>query len=93
MAGKKERQRKLAKERYERRMARQAHRDRRTQRWIVSVIAVVVVAGFAVGGVLLASRSTGTTAAPTPPWIACTNSEPSSSAGLAPRARGRSWGG
>ena len=66
MAGKKERQRKLAKERYERRMARQAHRDRRTRRWIVSVIAVVVVAGFAVGGVLLASRSTGTTAAPTP---------------------------
>jgi peptidyl-prolyl cis-trans isomerase B (cyclophilin B) len=68
VAGKKERQRKLAKERHERRLARRAHRDRRTRQWAISVTAVVVVAGIAVGGILLAGRSTGTTAtsAPTP---------------------------
>ena len=77
MAGKKERQRKLAKERYERRAARQAHRDRRTRRWIVSVIAIVVVVGFAVGGVLLASRSTGTTATSSPTPSASPSPSPS----------------
>jgi peptidyl-prolyl cis-trans isomerase B (cyclophilin B) len=68
VAGKKERQRKLARERHERRLARQSHRDRRTRQWVISVTAVVVVAGLAFGGILLASRSTGTTAtsAPTP---------------------------
>jgi peptidyl-prolyl cis-trans isomerase B (cyclophilin B) len=61
VAGKKERQRKLAKERYERRAVRQADRDRRTRQWTIGVTAVVVVAGLAVGTILLASRSTGTT--------------------------------
>ena len=64
MAGKKERQRKLAKERYERRAVRQAHRDRRTRQWTVAVSAVVVVVAIAVGGILFASRSTGTTSTP-----------------------------
>jgi peptidyl-prolyl cis-trans isomerase B (cyclophilin B) len=64
VAGKKERQRKLAKERYERRAVRQAHRDRRTRQWTVTVTAVVVVVGIAVGGFLLAGRSTGTTSTP-----------------------------
>jgi peptidyl-prolyl cis-trans isomerase B (cyclophilin B) len=64
VAGKKERQRKLAKERYERRATRQAQRDRRTRQWTVAVTAVIVVVGIAVGGVLFATRSTGTTAAP-----------------------------
>ncbi len=66
MAGKKQRQRKLARERYQRQLARQADRARRTQQWTVAVVAVIVVAGLAVGGVLLAGRSTGTSASPTP---------------------------
>ena len=65
MAGKKERQRKLAKERYERRQVRQAQRARRSQRWTISLTAVVVVAGLSVGGALLATRSPGK-ATPTP---------------------------
>jgi len=64
VAGKKERQRKLAKERYERRAVRQAQRDRRTRQWTVAATAVIVVVGIAVGGVLFATRSTGTTATP-----------------------------
>ena len=64
MAGKKERQRKLARERYQRRAVRQAHRDRRTRQWTVAVSAVVVVVAIAVGGILFASRSTGTTSTP-----------------------------
>jgi len=64
VAGKKERQRKLARERYQRRMTRQAQRDQRSRKWAIAVTAVIVVIGFAVGGVLFASRSTGTAAAP-----------------------------
>ena len=64
MAGKKERQRKLARERYQRRAVRQAHRDRRTRQVTVAVSAVVVVVAIAVGGILFASRSTGTTSTP-----------------------------
>jgi peptidyl-prolyl cis-trans isomerase B (cyclophilin B) len=64
VAGKKERQRKLARERYQRRAARQVQRDRRTRQWTIAVTAVIVVVGIAVGGVLFASRSTGTAASP-----------------------------
>ena len=64
MAGKKERQRKLAAERHQRRMARRAQRDRRATRVTVAVTAVIVVAGLSVGGVLLAGQSSGTTTTP-----------------------------
>ncbi|HTZ30328.1 MAG TPA: peptidylprolyl isomerase [Streptosporangiaceae bacterium] len=64
MAGKKQRQRKLAAERYERRLARRAQRDRRARRWTVAVTAVVIVAGLSVGGVLLAGTSSGTSTTP-----------------------------
>jgi peptidyl-prolyl cis-trans isomerase B (cyclophilin B) len=86
VAGKKERQRKLAKERYERRAVRRAHRDLRTRQWTIGVTAIVVVAGLAVGAILLASRSTGTTptsasspsatASPTPSPTPSTVAEP-----------------
>jgi cyclophilin family peptidyl-prolyl cis-trans isomerase len=66
VAGKKERQRKLARERYQRRLTRQAQRARRTRQWTVSLTVVIVVAGLAVGGVLLAGRSTGSSATSTP---------------------------
>ena len=64
MAGKKERQRKLAAQRHQRRMARRAQRDRRATRVTVAVTAVIVVAGLSVGGVLLAGQSSGTTTTP-----------------------------
>jgi peptidyl-prolyl cis-trans isomerase B (cyclophilin B) len=64
VAGKKERQRKLARERYQRRTVRQAQRDRRTRQWAIAGSAVVVVVAIAVGGVLFAGRSTGTTSTP-----------------------------
>jgi cyclophilin family peptidyl-prolyl cis-trans isomerase len=59
VAGKKERQRKLARERYQRQAVRQAQRARRTRQWSIALTAVVVVAGLSVGGVLLAGQSTG----------------------------------
>ena len=64
MAGKKERQRKLAAERHQRRLARRAQRDRRATRVTVAITAVIVVAGLSVGGVLLAGKSSGTTTTP-----------------------------
>jgi len=64
VAGKKERQRKLAAERHQRRLARQVQRDRRTRRWTVAVTAVLVVAGLSVGGVLLAGTSSGSSTTP-----------------------------
>jgi peptidyl-prolyl cis-trans isomerase B (cyclophilin B) len=64
VAGKKRRQRKLARERYQRRLVRRAQRDRRARRWTVAVTAVIVVAGLSVGGVLLAGTSSGTTSTP-----------------------------
>jgi len=59
VAGKKDRQRKLARERYQRQMVRQAQRARRTRQWSIALTAVVVVAGLSVGGVFLAGQSTG----------------------------------
>ena len=64
MAGKKERQRKLARERYERRQVRQVQRDRRTRQRVLAATAAVVVIGLTVGGILFASRSTGSSATP-----------------------------
>jgi peptidyl-prolyl cis-trans isomerase B (cyclophilin B) len=64
VAGKKERQRKLAKERYERRAVRQAHRDRRTRQRVIAGTSALVVIGLVVGGILFASRSTGSSATP-----------------------------
>jgi cyclophilin family peptidyl-prolyl cis-trans isomerase len=64
VAGKKERQRKLARERYARQQARQVQRDRRTRQRVLAGTAAVVVIGLAVGGILFASRSTGSSATP-----------------------------
>ena len=77
MAGKKQRQRKLARQRYHRQLARQAQRAKRTQQWTVAVVALIVVAGLAVGGVLLAGRSTGTSASATPKPSASASPTPS----------------
>ena len=53
MAGKKERQRKLARERYERRAARQAQQYRRTQRWTAIGAVCLLVVALAAGGFFL----------------------------------------
>jgi peptidyl-prolyl cis-trans isomerase B (cyclophilin B) len=66
VAGKKERQRKLARQRYQRRAVRQAERDRRVRRWTISVLAAVAVAAIAVGSALFATRSGSPSAAATP---------------------------
>ena len=66
MAGKKQRQRKLARERYQRQAVRQAQRARRTRQWTIALTAVVVVAGLSVGGVLLAGQSPSSSATPKP---------------------------
>jgi peptidyl-prolyl cis-trans isomerase B (cyclophilin B) len=82
VAGKKQRQRKLARERYQRQQVRQAQRDRRTRRWTVTITAVVLAAGLSVGGVLLAGTSSGTsttpkaTPSPTPSPTPTTAAEP-----------------
>jgi len=66
VAGKKQRQRKLARERYQRRAVRQAQRDRRARTWTIAVTAVILVAGATVGGIVFAGKSTGTSATSTP---------------------------
>jgi peptidyl-prolyl cis-trans isomerase B (cyclophilin B) len=66
VAGKKERQRKLARERHQRQLVRQAQRAKRSQRWSVGAFAVIVVAGLAVAGVFLAGGSPKTSASPKP---------------------------
>jgi peptidyl-prolyl cis-trans isomerase B (cyclophilin B) len=60
VAGRKERQRKLARERYQRRMVRETKRRRRVRLWTLAGTAVVlVVAALSVGSVVLASRPPG----------------------------------
>ena len=50
MAGKKERQRKLARERLVRQQARREHRARRAQVWTTITVVIVVIIGLGVGG-------------------------------------------
>jgi peptidyl-prolyl cis-trans isomerase B (cyclophilin B) len=69
VAGKKERQRRLARERYERREVRQAQRARQTRQWTkwsISLLAAVAVAGIGVVSALFATRSSSPSAAATP---------------------------
>jgi peptidyl-prolyl cis-trans isomerase B (cyclophilin B) len=57
VAGKMERQRKLARDAHQRRLERQAQRARRAKQWAVSAIAVVVMAAVGVGIAVIASAS------------------------------------
>jgi len=66
VASKKERQKKLARERYQRQAVRQAQRARRTRQWSIAFTAVVVVAGLSVAGVFLAGQSPSSSATPKP---------------------------
>ncbi|HET7018702.1 MAG TPA: peptidylprolyl isomerase [Streptosporangiaceae bacterium] len=65
MAGKQERQRKLARERYERRLAREAQRQeslRRTTRWTAGGVVVLVVVAVVVVGVIALTHSSNSNA-------------------------------
>jgi peptidyl-prolyl cis-trans isomerase B (cyclophilin B) len=77
VAGKKERQRRLARERHERRLARRAQRDRRARIWSIGATVAVVVIGGTVGGVVFAGRSTGTSTTPKPSASATPSPTPS----------------
>jgi peptidyl-prolyl cis-trans isomerase B (cyclophilin B) len=59
VATKKERQRRLARERYERRQRRRADRDKRAKRWAAGSIAALLVAGVGVGAAYLVNASSG----------------------------------
>jgi peptidyl-prolyl cis-trans isomerase B (cyclophilin B) len=84
VAGKKERQRRLARERYQRRTVRQGQRARRARQWTISVLAAVAVAGIAVGSVFLATRSSSPSAAATPSASATPTPTPSPSVSPTP---------
>jgi peptidyl-prolyl cis-trans isomerase B (cyclophilin B) len=64
VAGKKQRQRRLARERHERRLARRVQRDRRARIWSIGATVAVVVIGGSVGGAVFAGRSGGTSPKP-----------------------------
>jgi peptidyl-prolyl cis-trans isomerase B (cyclophilin B) len=57
VAGKKERQRRLARERYQRRLGRQAQRAHRMRQWTVIGFVAAIVIALAVGGAVVAARS------------------------------------
>jgi peptidyl-prolyl cis-trans isomerase B (cyclophilin B) len=84
VAGKKERQRKLAAARYERRQARRAQRDRQARKWTLSILAAVAVVAVGVGVYFLV-RPSGSTAAtsaastPTPTAATTPSATPSAS--------------
>jgi peptidyl-prolyl cis-trans isomerase B (cyclophilin B) len=65
VATKKERQRRLAKERHHRRLQRQAARDRRTRQLSAAVIAAVLVVGVGVGSAFAAGVFNGKKGTPT----------------------------
>jgi peptidyl-prolyl cis-trans isomerase B (cyclophilin B) len=66
VAGRKERQRKLARERYLRRESRRAQRDRKARQWTITIFAAVAVIAVGVGSVLFFSLSKKPTAAAQP---------------------------
>jgi peptidyl-prolyl cis-trans isomerase B (cyclophilin B) len=81
VATKKERQRELARQAYERRMTRQARRARRTRQVWVSAIAAVLVIGVGTGSLALAGVLFKT---PAKKPVASTSPSPSASASVGP---------
>jgi peptidyl-prolyl cis-trans isomerase B (cyclophilin B) len=63
VAGRKQRQRELARLRYQRRMQRRMQRDSQVRKWSIAGLAAVVIIGLAVGGYFLFGNSSPSTAA------------------------------
>jgi peptidyl-prolyl cis-trans isomerase B (cyclophilin B) len=86
VAGKKERQRRLERERYQRRLDRQAQRDVTVRRWTIASVIGVIVLAVAVGVFFLvkpsggkataASTSSASASAPTPTSTAAASAAP-----------------
>jgi cyclophilin family peptidyl-prolyl cis-trans isomerase len=72
VAGTKERQRKLARERHLRQQARRAQRARRAQFWTAISVVIAVIVGLGVGGYFLFRPSGPSTAAPSATVTHCT---------------------
>jgi len=85
VAGRKDRQRKLERERHLRREARRAERNRRNRQWTITILAAVAVVAVGVGGVLFFGSSTkpSVVAQPSSPAV---SPSPSISPSLSPSA-------
>jgi peptidyl-prolyl cis-trans isomerase B (cyclophilin B) len=79
VAGKQERQRKLARERYERRLARQQQQRQRARKLTAAGAVIVVVAGIVVAGVLTLGGNNKSTAANKSPSPSASVPTPSAS--------------
>jgi peptidyl-prolyl cis-trans isomerase B (cyclophilin B) len=85
VVGKKERQKKLERERYQRRLDRRAQRDQTVRRWTVSGLAAIIVLAVAVG-VFFLVRPSGGQAAASSKSPAATPSATASASAAAPAA-------
>ena len=85
MVGKKERQKKLERERYQRRLDRRAQRDQTVRRWTVSSLAAIIVLAVAVG-VFFLVRPSGGQASASSKSPAATPSATASASAAAPAA-------
>ncbi len=88
MAGNKERQRKLARERYQRQAVRRAQRDQQTRKWSIAALAAIVVVALGVGSAALAGAFSGasTTASGSSPGTSAPASAPATPSASAPAA-------
>jgi peptidyl-prolyl cis-trans isomerase B (cyclophilin B) len=86
LAGRKERQRKLARERYLRREARRAQRNRKTRQWTISILAAVAVIAVGVGSVLFFGLSAKKPAAAAQPSASPSTPSPAATATATPSA-------
>jgi peptidyl-prolyl cis-trans isomerase B (cyclophilin B) len=85
VAGKKERQRRLERERYQRRMARQAEKNQQARKWTISILSAVAVLAVAVGAFFV-FRSPGSTAAANSSASASATASASASVSASPSA-------
>ncbi len=91
MAGKQERQRKLARERYERRLAREAERQRRVRRitqWVSGSLVLLVLAGVVAFAIVNLTSAKAKSAAASPSASASAGLSTSPSATPSPTATG-----
>jgi peptidyl-prolyl cis-trans isomerase B (cyclophilin B) len=84
VAGKKQRQRKLERERYERRMTRRANQDQRARKWTIAVSAAVAVLIVLVGSYFLFQPFKSTPASANSAASASASASPSAPASVTP---------